>query len=299
MTIVPSGGQQTPEAVKAEVSPNARFLAGAASHGSAWRVEFGHSVLASALAHIGGFLLALLIVGSTAVAPPPNDPVREQRLDVVWLHASGPGGSVGGGGDRTSTPPRQAQAPGQEKTTGGAARPPKLLPEPAKEPRAPEIPVNIPVVTTWAGPVELPGGLTGLPALPSQGSGVAGGVGTGAGPGVGGGSGPRIGAGFGDGSGNLFGPGHGVTMPAVLTEVKPNYTAEAMRAKVQGAVMVEAIVREDGSVGQVRVVRPLDRAFGLDEEALKAVRKWRFRPGKHQGQNVAVIVEIELTFTLR
>ena len=76
-------------------------------------------------------------------------------------------------------------------------------------------------------------------------------------------------------------------------------TAEAMRAKVQGAVMVEAIVREDGSVGQVRIVRSLDRTFGLDEEALRAVKNWRFRPGKHQGRNVAVIVEIELTFTLR
>ena len=72
-----------------------------------------------------------------------------------------------------------------------------------------------------------------------------------------------------------------------------------MRAKVQGAVMIQAIVREDGSVGQVRIVRSLDRTFGLDEEALKAVKNWRFSPGKRQGQNVAVIVEIELTFTLR
>ena len=96
-----------------------------------------------------------------------------------------------------------------------------------------------------------------------------------------------------------FGAGSGVTMPTVLREVKPGYTAEAMRAKIQGAVMVEAIVREDGSVGQVRIVRLLDRTFGLDEEALKAVRNWRFSPGKRQGKNVAVIVEIELTFTLR
>ena len=79
----------------------------------------------------------------------------------------------------------------------------------------------------------------------------------------------------------------------------PSYTAEAMRAKVQGAVMVEAIVRKDGSVGQVRIVRSLDRMFRLDEEALKAVRNWRFKPGQRQGQSVAVLVEIELTFTLR
>ena len=49
----------------------------------------------------------------------------------------------------------------------------------------------------------------------------------------------------------------------------------------------------------MRVVRSLDRTFGLDEEALKAVKHWRFRPGKRQGQSVAVLVEIELTFTLR
>jgi len=88
-------------------------------------------------------------------------------------------------------------------------------------------------------------------------------------------------------------------MPSILREVKPSYTAEAMRAKVQGAVMVEAIVREDGSVGRVRVIRSLDRTFGLDDEAVKAIKNWRFSPGRRQGRNVAVIVEIELTFTLR
>jgi protein TonB len=112
--------------------------------------------------------------------------------------------------------------------------------------------------------------------------------------------GSGFGTGDGDGTGNdAFGPGNGVTMPGVLREVKPSYTAEAMRAKVQGAVMVEAIVREDGRVGQVRIIRSLDRTFGLDEEALKAVKNWRFSPGQRQGKNVAVIVEIELTFTLR
>jgi protein TonB len=96
-----------------------------------------------------------------------------------------------------------------------------------------------------------------------------------------------------------FGAGTGVMMPTLVTEVKPSYTAEAMRAKVQGAVLVEAIVRQDGGVGQVRILRSLDRTFGLDEEALKAVRNWRFRPGRREGRNVAVIVEIELMFTLR
>jgi periplasmic protein TonB len=63
--------------------------------------------------------------------------------------------------------------------------------------------------------------------------------------------------------------------------------------------MVEAVVMPDGSVGQVQVVRSLDGTFGLDQEALKAVRRWRFRPGTRFGQPVSVLVEIELTFTLR
>jgi protein TonB len=81
--------------------------------------------------------------------------------------------------------------------------------------------------------------------------------------------------------------------------VKPNYTGDAMRAKLQGVVEMEAVVNADGSVGNVRITRSLDRTFGLDEEAIKAVKQWRFQPGMRKGQPVAVIVNVELTFTLR
>ena len=74
---------------------------------------------------------------------------------------------------------------------------------------------------------------------------------------------------------------------------------ERMRAKVQGTVWVEAVVLPDGTVGQAKVVRSLDSTFGLDEEALKAAKQWRFAPGTRFGQPVAVLVTIELTFTLR
>jgi protein TonB len=63
--------------------------------------------------------------------------------------------------------------------------------------------------------------------------------------------------------------------------------------------MVEAIVLPDGTVGSVQVVRSLDSVFGLDQEAVKAVRQWRFAPGKRLGQPVAVQVLIEVAFTLR
>jgi len=72
-----------------------------------------------------------------------------------------------------------------------------------------------------------------------------------------------------------------------------------MRAKVQGTVLLECIVGTDGAVGEARVVRSLDSVFGLDHEAVKAAKQWRFAPGMRQGQPVPVIVTIELTFTLR
>mgnify|MGYP000509655120 CR=1 FL=1 len=55
----------------------------------------------------------------------------------------------------------------------------------------------------------------------------------------------------------------------------------------------------DGSVGRVEVLKSLDGVFGLDQEAIKAVKQWRFVPGTRLGQPVAVLVGIELTFTLR
>ena len=81
--------------------------------------------------------------------------------------------------------------------------------------------------------------------------------------------------------------------------MRPAYTADAMRAKVQGLVVVEAVVMPDGSVSNIRVVRSLDQSFGLDEEAKRTAALWRFRPGMLKGQPVPVCVLIELEFNLR
>ena len=72
-----------------------------------------------------------------------------------------------------------------------------------------------------------------------------------------------------------------------------------MHAKLQGTVVLEAVVLADGTVGDVRIVRSLDSTFGLDVNAIKAVRQWRFVPGSQYGKPVAVVVSVELTFTLR
>ena len=94
-------------------------------------------------------------------------------------------------------------------------------------------------------------------------------------------------------------PGGSVSSPEIIKEVRPDYTADAMRAQVQGVVEVEAVVQVDGTVGLVRVVRSLDKEHGLDDQAVKAVKQWRFRPGKKDGVAVPVLVSIELTFTMR
>ena len=103
-------------------------------------------------------------------------------------------------------------------------------------------------------------------------------------------------AGFGGGA---YREGNGVTSPVLIHETKPNYTGEAMRARIQGLVKLEAIVMPDGSVGDVRVVHSLDQQFGLDKEAIKTLRQWRFKPGMRLGQPVPVLILVEISFTLR
>ena len=149
------------------------------------------------------------------------------------------------------------------------------------------------------GALELPGSVM-LMAAGSEGIGTDANAGTGKGGGPEGpGSGLREGAGAGAGDGPFVDGTPGLTSPRVVFENKPAYTNEAMRARIQGAVLIEAVVREDGTVGAVKVVRSLDAAFGLDREAVKAVRAWRFQPGTYEGRPVPVRVLIELFFTLR
>lgn len=92
--------------------------------------------------------------------------------------------------------------------------------------------------------------------------------------------------------------GNGVTMPRLIRDVKPQYTSEAMKAKIQGAVLLEVIVNTDGTVGNVKVVRSLDAIHGLDEQAINAAKAWRFAPGSRDGAPVPVLVTIEMAFTL-
>ena len=89
-----------------------------------------------------------------------------------------------------------------------------------------------------------------------------------------------------------------VTDPRLLREVRPRYTADAMRAKIQGTVELEAIVEPDGMIRNVRVTKSLDSTFGLDREAMAAAKQWVFEPGMLNGRAVPVLVTLILEFRL-
>jgi TonB family protein len=237
-----------------------------------------------------------LTIGDTSVPEPPV------KMDLVWLAEVGPGGGGGGGGNESPEPPRKLELPGKDALSLPVA--PKPVLQPPKE--APEPPplegVNVPALAMASGLQTIPGTPdgTGSPDSLSQGPGTGGGAGTGRGTGIGPGEGSGFGPGSGGGTGGgVYRPGAGITLPRPIREVKPQYTAEAMRAKIQGVVWLDAVVQPDGSVGRVEVVRSLDSVFGLDQEAIKAARMWRFTPGLRLGEAVPVLVTIEMTFTLR
>ena len=255
---------------------------------------------ASVAAHVA-FALAILLAIRFAPQPGALDFVPDTPInDIVWIAVPGPGGGGGGGGNKMPEPARKAELPGKKPITVPVQEKPKPVPDPPKvEP--PPAQLLIPAQTMAAAETTLPGVIQQAPTTTeSQGAGKEGGAGTGTGQGVGSGQGSGLGPGFGGGTGGgAYRPGSGVSLPTVLREVKPAYTADAMRAKVQGSVWLECIVMPDGSVGEVKVTRSLDPIFGLDQEAIKAAKMWKFRPGMRQGEPVPVIITIELTFTLR
>jgi protein TonB len=206
-------------------------------------------------------------------------------------------GGGGGGGQRKETPPSLGRLPrpAEKQFVPPDPEPPKnpdptLIVEPTVvAPQLAQLPqVNL---LTLGDPL-------GVPGPPSAGPGVGGGIGTGQGRGVGEGRGPGIGPGEGGGfGGGVFRVGGGVTAPTVLSRVEPQYSEEARKARYQGTVVLEAIVRKDGTCDIIRVVRSL--GFGLDENAMQALKQWKFRPGMRNGVPVDISLNIEVNFNLR
>jgi protein TonB len=173
---------------------------------------------------------------------------------------------------------------------------PAPAPEPPKP--APVEPLQAPVAPVAAAVERRNGEIDAPPhVIASAGPGV-----DGAGSGRDGGNGPGRGAGVGDGEGGGAGggpyrPGSGIEAPRLLREVKASYSEEARRANITGDVVMEVVVRADGTVGSARVTRGL--GFGLDERAVAAVRQWRFAPARRLGVAVDVVVEVAMEFNLR
>jgi TonB family protein len=91
----------------------------------------------------------------------------------------------------------------------------------------------------------------------------------------------------------------GVTLPKVIFEVKPKYTAEALHAKIEGTVIMTAVVRTGGTPGDIEITTSLDSEYGLDTAAVSALSQWRFEPGLKDGKPVPVRVTVEMRFSLK
>jgi protein TonB len=221
--------------------------------------------------HLALGLLLIALLGQRQM--PPTSPQMTKALVWSAVRPGYEGGGRGGDGVKASPAPRPNVEP-QERFT------------------LPRMPAVI-------GSLELPGTAI-LSAAGVAGTGADTGPLNGRGEGIDGpGSGRRDGLGSGDGDGPFIDGAPGVQAPRLISEKRPDYTAQAMAAKVEGSVLLEATVLADGSVGNVRVLRSLDERFGLDQKAIEAVRAWRFRPGTYLGRPAAVKVLIELSFNLR
>jgi TonB family protein len=201
-------------------------------------------------------------------------------------------GGGGGGGDHTPIPPIRGKAPEVAKVQMNAPQlarleRPKLAVEPTEQVKIPDNPkmVNF--------------GISNSPqiALASQGNGSGSGFGSGLGGGLG--SGHGIGAGPGSGGGyggGLMNVGGGVSAPAVVHSVEPEFSEQARAASLQGTVALQLIVDAEGNPQNIRITRHL--GMGLDEKAVEAVRQYKFRPAMYQGHPVAVQIVVDIDFHL-
>jgi TonB family protein len=245
------------------------------------RTRLGGALGVSIGIHAVMLTLVILLVGFSS-GPVAVEPSHDT---FKYVHVVAPGVSGGGGGSPRPAAPRPAEVPAHQPVS-----PVNIVPvSPAPEP-PPELRLDAPIQTDMGKVLQATG--TNPFALPGPGGGKPG---TGAGPGTGPGFGPGGPGGFGDGARQV---GDGVIGPSPIRMVQPEYTSDAMRAKVQGSVTLEAIVKADGTVGDVRVIQSLDRNFGLDQRAIDAAKKWLFRAGTFQGKPTDVIVRIILDFRI-
>lgn len=201
----------------------------------------------------------------------------------------------GGGGDRSSVQASKGRAPkpALKQFTPPAAVAHNLVPKLTMEPALIAPPdVQLPNVASsaYGDPLAQLG-------VSSNGPGSRGGIGSGTGGGIGPGRGAGFGPGVGGGiGGGVYRAGAGISAPVLLTKVEPEYSEEARKVKIQGTVILYVEVDPTGHARNVRVVQSL--GLGLDEKAIEAVSKWKFRPGYKDGRPVTVMATIEVNFRL-
>lgn len=242
-------------------------------------------------------VLLLLIPAATRVADPSED---GESGPLIWMGNPPPiklglkddGG--GSGGNRQEQPP----------TVGRSARFDWMQLSPPRLNSKPE--TALVVEPTLIGPPHLivpdsPYLNFGDPSQPefthSQGPGGKDGFGDKCCGGVGNGKGRGAGPGreWGRGEGSPAIAGRDVGMPVCAYCPNPTFSAEAIKVKYQGTVMLRLIVTEDGRPTNISIVRTA--GFGLDERAIEAVRQWRFQPSRDRnGEPVAAWVNIEVSF---
>jgi len=258
------------------------------------------------LLHLAAAAIVVLALRSVPKAAdetleaPQTIPVMLPR--IVFFAPTGPaGGGGGGGGNKQRAPVRHAEGVGRDALTFRTARPPTPTPAERVADEAPALPSIVldakPLASGNADQLGLPVG--GVSYGTSLGPGSGGGVGTGTGTGIGSGTGPGVGPGSGGGTGGgVYRAGGSVTAPRVIAQVRPSYTNDALGRKIQGSVWLELVVTREGRADAIRIVRSLDPG-GLDEEAIKAVRQWRFDPGRLAGAPVDVEVRVVMDFSIR
>lgn len=273
------------------------------------RVEAG---MASLLVHFFIAAFAIFLIRRELDSGIPKDTTVFINPSPIYLPIEGDGrdgGGGGGGGKQQPEPPAFGRMPEQSRfqmVPPDPEDPKPLIPAEDLMASAPtvQMPIDLPVDTSL--PI---GDVTAPPSSSrSSGPGTGGGIGTGRGSGIGPGSGAGyglgsgggMGGGSGGGIGSGVGPyvvGNGVKPPEAIFQPLPAYTEEARKARAEGIVTIQAVIRRDGTVDSFRVVRGL--GYGLDESAINTIAtKWRFKPGTLNGQPVDVQANIEVSFRL-
>jgi TonB family protein len=249
-----------------------------------------------------GILLFAIWLGIKTVVNIVKPPVTATTVDVGNFDLKAPkagkaAGGGGGGGAHDIVDPLKGKLPPRIKDPITPPMVPMLDKPKLAVPSAINVQENIQLPDNPNLPTI---GVTRSPnvALASNGQGGGSGMGTGYGGGLGSGTGNGFGPGRGGNTGGgLYQIGGGVSAPVPIFQPEAEFSDEARRAKYQGVCLISLIVDAQGNPQNPRVIRAL--GMGLDEKALEAVRKYKFKPAMKDGRTpVPVMITIEVNFRL-